>query len=434
MIAAMAAATWLVGAQIAAAQVKTCPFDIAEVIEQAEGQLAEVYAMRGFVGETAIATLPEHLIERLGAYIGHRQSAAERRGNAIAIFVARDESLCALYAWNAAGPLEYELVELPVSATAAKDLTERNLDELISSGARIERAPAPRGVVAFRGARHARSPDVILGEIANAFFPSPRLRMIERQIASLSIVPALDIGRVPFAALDLDGDGRPLAETTAVNVEASLKNVLDEMAFGWTPGFARPVVLGDPDATGDPDWLLPRLPGARDEADAVAAIMKAQAVTDRAATKAGLLPLLGQADYVHIAAHGIASSSNPMDGGFVALSDGRLTARQIQNLSLEGHPLVVLSACQTALGRPLEGGIVGVARAFLLAGSTAVVASLWNVDDQATAAIMVDFARNLDTMEPATALRLAQVKARAANPDPRIWSAFMLFGGRIVGQ
>src|SRR5690606_10782670 len=111
----------------------------------------------------------------------------------------------------------------------------------------------------------------------------------------------------------------------------------------------------------------------------------------------------------------------PLDGSFLALSGGRLTARQIQYLKLVGMPLIVLSACQTGLGGPLEAGIIGLARGFILAGAGAAVATLWNVDDTATEQLMVEFVVNLAAMSPGEALRKAQVSARERQPHPRYW-------------
>lgn len=121
-----------------------------------------------------------------------------------------------------------------------------------------------------------------------------------------------------------------------------------------------------------------------------------------------------------------------MDNSFLALTGGRLTARRIQDLYLERMPIVVLSACQSALGGPLEAGIIGVARSFMIAGAINVVASLWNVEDEATSWIMTRFARLLASSPPGDALRRAQIEARERWPSPRVWAAFIAYGPRIV--
>jgi CHAT domain-containing protein len=95
--------------------------------------------------------------------------------------------------------------------------------------------------------------------------------------------------------------------------------------------------------------------------------------------------------------------------------------------------LVVLSACETALGKEIQGeGIVGLTRGFMYAGATRVVASLWNTDDVSTKELMEKFYRTMEQegMPPAAALRSAQVamwKQRRWR-DPYYWAAFQLQG------
>ena len=95
--------------------------------------------------------------------------------------------------------------------------------------------------------------------------------------------------------------------------------------------------------------------------------------------------------------------------------------------------MVVLSACQTALGQDVRGeGLIGLTRGFMYAGASRLVASLWDVDDRATAALMESFYRELlvRSRRPAEALRNAQL---ALMRDPRwshpyYWGAFVLLG------
>ena len=90
----------------------------------------------------------------------------------------------------------------------------------------------------------------------------------------------------------------------------------------------------------------------------------------------------------------------------------------------------MLSACETQLG-PRSGGddLVGLTRAFLYAGAPTVGASLWSVNDQATAVLMTAFYRHLrDGMSKAQALQAAQTETRAQYPHPYYWAAFVLTG------
>lgn len=117
--------------------------------------------------------------------------------------------------------------------------------------------------------------------------------------------------------------------------------------------------------------------------------------------------------------------------------DGYLTAEEVGWLDLTGVELVVLSACETGLGRPQAGeGLVGLRRAFHTAGAATVISSLWAVDDESTAVLMLELYENLLVRRraPAQALRAAQLallernRAERGDPLPRTWGAFVLSG------
>jgi CHAT domain-containing protein len=112
--------------------------------------------------------------------------------------------------------------------------------------------------------------------------------------------------------------------------------------------------------------------------------------------------------------------------------NGFLRLQEIYDLRLRAD-LVVLSACQTALGREIKGeGLVGLTRGFMYAGAERVVASLWQVDDLATAALMKAFYRNMlkGGLSPAAALRAAQLEIRKEDrwSAPYYWAGFTLQG------
>ncbi|HZI49439.1 MAG TPA: CHAT domain-containing protein, partial [Pyrinomonadaceae bacterium] len=143
---------------------------------------------------------------------------------------------------------------------------------------------------------------------------------------------------------------------------------------------------------------------------------------------------------VHLATHGFLNSAYPELSGIVLslideqgrAQDGFLNLSQIYNLKLAAD-LVVLSACQTALGRDIKGeGLVGLTRGFMYAGAPRVVASLWQVDDAATADLMREFykAMLVEGVRPAAALRTAQVRMWERNQQlsPYFWAAFTLQG------
>jgi CHAT domain-containing protein len=144
---------------------------------------------------------------------------------------------------------------------------------------------------------------------------------------------------------------------------------------------------------------------------------------------------------VHLATHGFLNSSHPELSGLVLSlvdqtgrpQDGFLRVHDIYNLRLRAD-LVVLSACQTALGKEIKGeGLVGLTRGFMYAGAPRVVASLWKVDDRATSELMKELYQKMlgpEHMRPAAALRAAQLSilGRKRWQTPYYWAAFTLHG------
>ena len=143
---------------------------------------------------------------------------------------------------------------------------------------------------------------------------------------------------------------------------------------------------------------------------------------------------------VHFATHGLINNQHPdLSGIVLSLVDeqgrpqnGFLRLYDIYNLKLNAD-LVVLSACQTALGKQINGeGLVGLTRGFMYAGAPRVVASLWRIDDRATAEMMRRFYQGMlkDGLRPAAALRAAQVSMLSEKrwQSPHYWAAFTLQG------
>ena len=146
---------------------------------------------------------------------------------------------------------------------------------------------------------------------------------------------------------------------------------------------------------------------------------------------------LGDFKILHFAAHGIGNETEPDRAALVfspgaSTEDGLWQAREIRQTRLNAD-LVVLSACETGVGR-LQGqeGIMNLARAFLSAGARSVVASLWNVDDRATATLMESFYQHLSAgMAVGDALRMAQldfIRDYGSKAQPYYWAAFEVIG------
>jgi CHAT domain-containing protein len=144
--------------------------------------------------------------------------------------------------------------------------------------------------------------------------------------------------------------------------------------------------------------------------------------------------------YIHFATHGLLNSAQPELSGLVFSlvdetgqpQDGFLRLHEVFNLKLNAE-VVVLSACQTALGKEVRGeGLIGLTRGFMYAGAPRVLASLWPVDDLATAELMKRFYRGLlkDNARPAAALRAAQLEIAKQKrwAAPFYWAGFVMQG------
>jgi CHAT domain-containing protein len=184
-----------------------------------------------------------------------------------------------------------------------------------------------------------------------------------------------------------------------------------------------------------------RLRFTRSEAEGIAAFVPAaQKLTalDFAASRATLARQdLNQFRFLHFATHGVLNSRHPELSGLVLslvdeagkTQDGFFRLHEVYNLKLNAD-LVVLSGCRTALGREIRGeGLIGLTRGFMYAGATRVLASLWSVDDKATADLMKQLYRAMlgEKQSPAAALRAAQIEM-AKTRAPYYWAAFALQG------
>ena len=190
---------------------------------------------------------------------------------------------------------------------------------------------------------------------------------------------------------------------------------------------------------------LVRLTHSRKEAEAIVAIAgpgSSLSALDFDASRTQVLSQeLKQFKIVHLATHGILDSANPELSGLVfSLVDkegkparGFLRLGDIYNLNLPAD-LVVLSACETAIGPEVKSeGLTGLTRGFMYAGAARVVASLWKVDDAATAELMKRFYTYMlkDKMPAAEALRRAQLDISTLNEEWRpsfYWAGFVLQG------
>src|SRR5215831_13579227 len=190
---------------------------------------------------------------------------------------------------------------------------------------------------------------------------------------------------------------------------------------------------------------LARLSGTRTEADEISKIAKgggaqADLWTDLNASEDNVKARdVAGYRYVHVATHGLLDADRPQFTGVVLslvgnkTNDGFLRTDEIFNLKL-GSPLVMLSACETGLGKEKRGeGVIGLTRAFMYAGAPTVGVSLWSVADKSTADLMTDFYKRLLAPTPtsaATAMRdaqLAMINGKKYSA-PFYWAPFVLVG------
>ena len=187
-----------------------------------------------------------------------------------------------------------------------------------------------------------------------------------------------------------------------------------------------------------------RLPFTLQEANAISAVVPATQSKRALSFQANLATAMGadlrQYRIVHFATHGLLNNAHPELSGIVLSlfdkngqrQDGFLRLNDIYNLDLQAD-LVVLSACQTALGKEARGeGLIGLTRGFMYAGAPRVVASLWRINDRSTAELMRFFYESMfeQKLSPAAALRAAQIKMWQSKEwrFPHYWAAFVIQG------
>jgi CHAT domain-containing protein len=306
--------------------------------------------------------------------------------------------------------------------------------------------------------------DACLNELCHTLLPDTVMAALASEAQRVVILPDSLLEYVPFAALRTD-DGSYLLERfelaywpsvtawmltqTAAETRSAVPDALRSMyRQGRFTGPGDPVSSGGPGAVvvGDPAFPatvqiqlpdetlsvgLEPLPGTRVEAEAVARILGVAALLGPEASLEAVLDRANVVPVVHLATHGVFVTQQPEES-FVALAAGALTARSLYD---SDRPiiaeLVVLSACQTALGAEHPDSLIGLTNAFLIAGADSVISTLWSIDDDRTVELMTRLYRSLveGVCVPA-ALRCAQ-RAILSQPQwrhPQYWAAFKAIG------
>ncbi|OFW11491.1 MAG: hypothetical protein A3H96_00885 [Acidobacteria bacterium RIFCSPLOWO2_02_FULL_67_36] len=367
--------------------------------------------------------------------------AAQPRGSVLLSFVLGDEQS---FAWAITGR----------GITAATLPARSALESQVGAYRRmIARRPSISGRAARRASieRAGRALyHTLIAPLAPAFAGATRA----------VIIPDGALHLLPFEALVPEGTGtrhRWWVEQVAISEapSASALKTIDEarrvrptlqlLAVG-APVYPESGTQGSASREthmADSGLQLVALPFSRVELEGIASLYPARArrlYAGGAATEDAVKQAApGGYRYVHFATHAYVNDVRPSRSGIVldmnrkAKEDGVLQAGEVMALELNAD-LVTLSACSTGLGKVLRGeGILGLVQAFLYAGSRSVTASLWNVNDAATATLMREFYSGLRRELPRdAALRGAKLRlARSADPrlnDPYYWAPFVLVG------
>ncbi|MEM8930065.1 MAG: CHAT domain-containing tetratricopeptide repeat protein [Acidobacteriota bacterium] len=296
--------------------------------------------------------------------------------------------------------------------------------------------------------------DLLLGPVAD-----------DPTVERLAVVADGSLHLVPIAALPWPGEPSTLVidelevvhhpsisalaaqlrrDPRAPTAEAGLELVVlaDPIFDPSDPRLSTPPAFSRAD---EEDGWLGRLPRTRDEAMAIAALVPPERRVVALGADARLDRIrdepITSTRILHFATHGLLDPNRPERSG-LALSrftaegrpiDSLLRVRDLLDLDLSAD-LVVLSGCRTALGREVRGeGLIGLASGFAYAGVPRVVASLWQVQDAATAELMRRFYRAhlVENLPPSAALRAAQrsIRREPRWRDPFFWAAFVHQGG-----
>jgi CHAT domain-containing protein len=248
--------------------------------------------------------------------------------------------------------------------------------------------------------------------------------------ALVVVVPDAILNALPFGAMFDRASGAHLLARNPVIVSASLRPD-DEADGAVIDGTTRALVVADP--ARDEPAAGGELPNARAEAAMVAGhFAGAHLLQGQDATRQAIVDGLALVSVAHFATHGISNRFVPQQSRLVLAHGQSLVAADIEQLAARDIRLVVLAACRSAdTDMPWSESAMPLVTAWLVAGSAQVIASLWDVDDVASVAIMTHFYSALAAgASPVRALRAAQLqylKTRGTDAPARLWSGFSVF-------
>jgi CHAT domain-containing protein len=307
-----------------------------------------------------------------------------------------------------------------------------------------------RSTIKSKASKSVADANEVLSNLYLQLLPdSIGIQAASASVKKLIIIPDGQLNMLPFAALKTP-QGKYLLEQAAIQYIPSVSSLLliksSERVFDADnryPIQKEPInIMGNPDFKGrytttvagvTETVSLDPLPGTAREVEAISRLFKTgnwqqqQVRTDSVLRRT-------KVKMVHLATHGYSNMENGMQS-FVAFSDGPLYAAQLfEEAGILKTKMVVLSACETGLGNITKDSPIGLTTAFLVGGANSVVSTLWSIDDDASAALMVGFYEQVQAgKDIATALRLAQLDLMK-NPkwaSPFFWAAFKQTGSDL---
>ncbi len=240
----------------------------------------------------------------------------------------------------------------------------------------------------------------------------------------------------PRVIYDFEDEHYVLDKYDIINITNS-KDLLNEKQLKWNNNA---IVIGDPDFSAHQTEALDSLPGAKKESIEIAQFLSesnwfSQSMVSKEATER-TIKVIENPGILHIATHGFFNENhdNPLINSGLYLSqamkseDGKLTAYEAMNLNLDNTLLVTLSACETGLGKIHNGeGVYGLQRAFLVAGASNLIISLFKIDDAVTLEFMKTFySAFLQSGDIQQAFFTTQKMFRETKKNPMDWGAFTL--------
>jgi hypothetical protein len=400
-----------------------------------------------------------HSHEQLSVALGSLYPSNE--GIAFLVYFYQNDTLQRV--WIEPGRV-VEIEKIAVKKRQLFDLQRQLMQGLSLNELVANRLPVQRGIlIEMSSTEDSTDFDQAVKEASALLFP----KNWDTTCRHLVVIPALNIGVFPFCVLKPYKDLKMLMDRSSVTICPSIldavavrmrimketyhedevaqmvdrKRTFDNYADYYPRSFRprRSVLVANPLYPSDTTVFFPDLPGAEKEVKEVMKQLDGNFMlyAGLEALKSNILQSINGADIAYFATHGMADETEPMAKSCIVLSGPKpyLTAKEIMDLRLDHSftfpKLVVLSACQSGLGKYLDAGVVGLARPFIIGGSSQVVMSLWNIDDEATAYLMTRFMHHLRLPYlncPSEPLRQAMLETRKLFPDPKYWAGFAVFG------